>query len=151
MLAQSERSSTRIAALMIAFVMIGMVGLAVRSTSAASSSAESAAALTVGGVTYEFVPSACTITSTDFLAAGSGQIDGVNFWISMSPEAAEIALGTDDESVRSDDDADLWLRNDGAVEWTADGDSIAAELTMRDERMTEDRTSRARFVATCSS
>lgn len=151
MLAQTERTSTRILAFVVAFVMIGMIGLAVRSTSATSGPGPDSAALTVGGITYEFVPSACTITETDFLAAGSGQIDGQDFWISMSPEAAEIALGTDDESVRSDNDADLWLRNNGAVEWTAEGTSIQAELTLRDERETEDRTSRARFIATCSS
>lgn len=151
MLAQSERSSTRILAVVVAFVMIGMVGLALRSTSSATSPESDSAALTVGGITYEFVPSACTITSTDFLAAGSGQIDGQDFWVSMSPEAAEIALGTNDESARSDDAGDLWLRNDGAVEWTVEGDSIEAELSLRDDRVSEDRTSRARFSATCAS
>ncbi|MEL6982435.1 MAG: hypothetical protein AAFO29_08425, partial [Actinomycetota bacterium] len=148
---QSERSSTRILAVVVAFVMIGMVGLALRSTSSAAAPETGSAALTVGGVTYEFVPSACTITSTDFLAAGSGQIDGQDFWVSMSPEAAEIALGTSDESARSDDAGDLWLRNDGAVEWTVEGDSIEAELSLRDERVSEDRTNRARFSASCAS
>jgi len=151
-LTQTERSSTRLLVLAFAFVVVGMIGLAVRSTSAESGQASSSAsaAFTVDGITYDFAPTSCTVTETDFLAAGPGQLDGEDFWISVSPEAAEVALGTADERTRSDDVDDAWYRNNGIIDWTVEGDTVEATLALRNERMPDSGTLRGHFSATCS-
>ncbi len=152
MLTQTERSSTRFLVLAFAFVVVGMIGLALRSASTESSQVPSSATavFTVGGTAYEFAPTSCTITATDFLAAGPGQLDGEDFWISVSPEAAEVALGTADERTRSDDVNDAWYRNNGIVDWTVTGDTVEATLALRNERMPDSGTLRGHFSATCS-
>ncbi len=153
MLTQTERSSTRLLVLALAFAVVGMIGLALQSTSAdpdrASSSAS--AVFTIDGTTYDFTPTSCTVTATDFLAAGPGQLDGEDFWISVSPEAAEVALGTADERTRSDDADDAWYRNNGIVDWSVKGDTVEATLALRNERMPDSGTLRGHFTATCPS
>lgn len=153
MLTQTERSTNPLLALAFAFVVVGMIGLAVRSTGVGSDRASSSASavFTIDSTTYDFAPTSCTVTATDFLAAGPGQLDGEDFWISVSPEAAEVALGTADERTRSDDVDDAWYRNNGIVNWTVDGNTVEATLSLRDERMPDSGTLRGHFTATCPS
>mgnify|MGYP001812359590 CR=1 FL=1 len=150
MLTQTERPSTRILAIACAFAVIGMIGLALRSTSSRPPATTGSAMLEVAGIAYEFDTSTCGVTETDFLAAVSGQVDGQDFWISVSPEAAELAIGTADERARSDDGGDLWLMGAGEVTWTAADQTVTAELTMRNQRIADASVLPGRFTATCS-
>lgn len=149
MLTQTERSSPRLLVIAFAFVVVGMAGLAVRSTNVELSRATGTAAFTIDGATYEFTPSACTVTDTDFLTAGAGQLDGEDFWVSVSPEASEIAFGTADERIRSEDLGDTWYRNNGTIDWNVEGDTVEATLALRDERRPDAPIERAHFIATC--
>ncbi len=150
MLTKTDRSSTPIVALVVALVILAIIGLAIRSNGPESATSSGSAALTIGGTTYQFTTTACTVTATDFLAAGSGRIDGEDFWISVSPEVAELALGTADESTRSDDGDDLWLMSVGPLEWSATDGEVEAVLSMGNERTPDAPPVRGRFRAVCS-
>lgn len=98
--------------------------------------AEETASLIVDGIIYRFAPTTCTVTDTDFLAAGPGTIDGETFWVSASADRVNLAVGPDNEAERPDPDQ-LWLTSVQEVRWQAVDDSITASAILGDERLTD--------------
>lgn len=149
MLTQSPRTPSRLIGLALAaLVTTGVIGFAVRNSmgSATVDSGE----LEIDGTAYLFTPSTCTITDGGFLTAGSGEVDGEEFWISISPDGAELALGTSDEMSRSDDDNDLWLTSVGEVSWEpVDETTVEADVTMGNARVAESPMLQGHAVVTC--
>ncbi len=134
MLVQRQRSSIRVVTLVIVLV-VALAGLVTARALAADPMPDPTAALETGGVSYRFTPTTCTITDSDFLAAGAGQIDGQDFWISASPEGASLTVGSADGTTSPGPD-DLWLTSIGDVRWSTVDVSVEALLTLHDERDT---------------
>ncbi len=149
MLTQTDRTPSRLVAAVVVLAVVAVVGFAVRNSmgGATSSSGE----LEVGGIAYEFTPTTCTITDSGFLTAGAGQIDGEDFWVSISADSAELALGTADEMARSDDDEDLWLMSVGEVGWAStDDNTVEVDLVMGDARAADRPQLRGRATINCA-
>lgn len=124
---QSSKTATALTALLaIALVVI------LASTDRASS-ANATGIFEVEDARYEFVPTACTATETDFVAAGSGTIDGEPFWIAATSRSMTLTVGTESEVERPDSDQ-VWLTSLGPVTWAAASDSIEVAATMVDSR-----------------
>lgn len=92
------------------------------------------AMLQIDGVTYRFAPTTCTITDTDFLAAGTGTMEGVAFWISASGDRVNLAVGPESEGQRPSDD-EVWLTNVEEVQWHSEPDKVTATALMGDQRL----------------
>lgn len=105
--------------------------------------------LDVNGVMYRFAPTTCTITDSDFLAAGSGTVDGEPFWISASADRVNLTLG---EAIEVDRPADneLWMISIAEIAWEADDQTVAASAVMRDERDPNSRSYRGSLAIDCS-
>lgn len=105
--------------------------------------------LDVDGVTYTFVPTTCTITESDFVAAGSGRIDDQAFWVSASRDGVDLAIGPESQ-VDQPDENQVWLSSVQAVEWEASDGSITATALMADERQANSRHFRGSLSVECS-
>lgn len=148
MLTQPERTSTRLAAVLAAVAALVLVGILV--SASGDDRAEPSASLEIDGTTYRFAPSTCTVTDSDFLAAGPGRIDGQDYWVSISSSGAELAFGTSDEMTRSDDEDDLWLRSIGEIAWDPiDDATVEADVTMGDARVAQSPQLLGHFVFSC--
>lgn len=149
MLTQPDRTSSRLVAVVVALAVLAVIGFAVRNSMTEVTTAT--AELEVDGEAYRFSPSTCTITDSGFLTAGAGQIDGEDFWVSISTDGAELALGTADEMARSDDDRDLWLMSAGEVAWRSiDATTIEADVMMSDARAAEGPQLRGHATVSCA-
>ena len=126
--------STKTATVSTALLAIALVVILV--STGRASSADPTGIFEVGDSRYEFVPSACTTTDTDFVAAGSGTINGEPFWISATSRSMTLTVGTESEVERPDKDQ-VWLTSLGPVTWTAIDDGIEVEATMVDSRNEE--------------
>ncbi len=98
-----------------------------------AASVDGASVLEVGESRYEFVPSVCTFTDTDFVAAGRGTIDGEPFWVSASSRSVSLSVGSESELQRPSAD-DLWLTSVGELQWDRSSGSLQAQTLMRDGR-----------------
>jgi hypothetical protein len=124
--------STPSAFVLLAVVVTVALALIVASTGR-SSSADATGVFEVEGARYEFVPTACTTTDTDFVAAGTGKADGQAFWVSATSRSMTLTVGTESEVERPDDDQ-LWLTSLGSVNWWAVDGGIEAQAVMVDSR-----------------
>jgi hypothetical protein len=95
--------------------------------------------LEIGGTVYRFAPTTCTITDSDFLTAGAGEIDGEDFWVTASPDWVNLAIGSTTGATRARA-GDLWLMSVDKVSWAIAEQTIIATVTMRDERDTNSPT-----------
>lgn len=98
-----------------------------------AASVDGASVLIVGDSRYEFAPSVCTVTSTDFVAAGRGTIDGEPFWVSASSRSVRLSIGTDSELQRPSADQ-LWLTSVGELGWDRTSGLLQVRTLMRDGR-----------------
>lgn len=114
-----------------------------------AASVDGASALEVGSDRYEFTPSVCTFTDTDFIAAGSGNIDGEAFWISASSRSVRLTVGTNSEVQRPADDQ-LWMTSVGELRWERSSDSLRVQTLMRDGRNDNAFETPARLSVSCS-
>ena len=114
-----------------------------------AASVDGASVLEVGGTRYEFVPSVCTFTSTDFVAAGSGRVDGEAFWVAVSSRSIRLSVGTDSELQRPSDDQ-VWMTSVGELEWDRDSDSLEVQTSMRDGRHDAATALPARLSVACN-
>lgn len=130
----------------LALFAAAFVGL---SNTGAASVDEETARLEVAGTTYLFTPSTCTITETDFLASGSGDIGGEPFWVSASGDRFDLAVGPNNEEERPAEDQ-LWLISVDDVRWSAADQTITASAIMRDERDTTAESLRGTLSVECS-
>lgn len=115
-----------------------------------AASVDGASVLEVGDVRYEFAPSVCTFTPTDFVAAGSGTVDGEPFWVSASSRSIRLSVGTDSELQRPADDQ-LWLTSVGELAWDRSSESLQVQTLMRDGRNDEAARVMARLSLSCPS
>jgi len=115
-------------------VVAALALAAIITTTGQMSSAIASGVLDVDNTRFEFVPTACTATETDFVAAGSGTLDGEPFWVSATSRSVSLRVGTDSEVARPDDEQ-LWLTSVGEVTWQADGDGISVTAVMVDSRV----------------
>lgn len=106
------------------------------------------AQLEIDGVSYTFAPTTCTITDTDFVAAGSGDLNGEPFWVSASGDGVNLSVGSESEVERPAEDQ-LWLVSVNKVRWQAEDDSITASAWLRDERDTNARAVSGRLSVEC--
>lgn len=105
--------------------------------------------LEVNEVRYEFEPSNCTFTETDFAAAGTGMIDDESFWISASGRSISLSVGTSSEVDRPDRDQ-VWMTSVGGLRWAVSGDSLRVETTMEDGRLDPSTRHPATLVVSCA-
>ncbi len=113
-----------------------------------AASVDGASVLEVGDIRYEFAPSVCTFTPTDFVAAGSGTVDGEPFWVSASSRSVRLSVGTDSELQRPADDQ-LWLTSVGELAWDRSSESLQVHTLMRDGRSDDARRVLARLSVSC--
>ncbi|MEM7325354.1 MAG: hypothetical protein AAF531_19860 [Actinomycetota bacterium] len=107
------------------------------------------ASLVVDGVTYRFSPTTCTVTDTDFLAAGAGTINGETFWVSASADRVNLAVGPETEAERPADDQ-LWLVSIREVRWQAINKTITATALLGDERLADSPQVRSQLSVSCA-
>ena len=115
------------------FTLLAIALAVIVASTGRTSSADATGVFEVAGARYEFAPTACTTTDTDFVAAGSGTIDGEPFWISATSRSMTLTVGTESEIDRPNDDQ-LWLTSLGPVSWAATDDGIEVIATMVDSR-----------------
>ena len=127
-------SRSRIVIMTTLAVVAALALAAIITTTGQMSSAIASGVLDVDNTRFEFVPTACTATETDFVAAGSGTLDGEPFWVSATSRSVSLRVGTDSEVARPDDEQ-LWLTSVGEVTWQADGDGISVTAVMVDSRV----------------
>ncbi|MDH3300762.1 MAG: hypothetical protein OES24_09675 [Acidimicrobiia bacterium] len=113
-----------------------------------AASVDGASVLEVGETRFEFAPSVCTYTATDFIAAGRGTVDGEPFWISASSRSIRLSVGTDSELQRPAADQ-LWLTSVGELEWDRSSDSLQVQTLMRDGRNDAAAKTPARLSVSC--
>ncbi len=113
-----------------------------------AASVDGASALEVGETRYEFAPSVCRFTSTDFVAAGRGTVDGQSFWVSASSRSVRLSVGTDSELQRPAADQ-LWLTSVGELEWNRGDGSLQVQTLMRDGRNDDAGALPARLSVSC--
>lgn len=98
-----------------------------------AASVDGASVLIVGDARYEFAPSVCTVTSTDFVAAGRGTVDGEPFWVSASSRSIRLSVGTDSELQRPSA-GELWFTSVGELVWNRTSGLLQVQTLMRDGR-----------------
>ena len=130
---QIRKPSIQFLILVVGIVVLASSAFVLSSAGLASSDRSDVGELEVGGVHYNFVATTCSVSESDFIAAGSGTIDGEPFWISASGDRVNLALGEDSEAERPADDK-LWLISVNSVNWTNQDGAITASAIMRDER-----------------
>ncbi len=135
----------------LAFGILLLTGFvfAISSSGLSSERAEVTSHLSVDGVTYNFAPSTCTITDTDFVASGPGEHDGEPFWVSASADRVNLVVGEDAGVEVPSDDSNVWLTSVAEVAWTADGQTLDGTAVMRDERDTTARNYRGVLSIEC--
>ncbi len=114
-----------------------------------AASVDGASVLEVGESRYEFVPSVCTFTDTDFIAAGRGSIDGEVFWVSASSRSVSLTVGTDSELQRPAADQ-LWMTSVGELRWDQGSESLRVRTAMRDGRNDSASSIPARLSVACA-
>lgn len=132
---QLRKPSIQFLVLVVGIIVLTGFAFGLSTAGLASSESEQTAALDVDGVRYSFAPSTCSVSESDFIAAGTGTVDGEPFWVSASGDRLNLALGEDDEAERPEDDK-LWLVSVEDVRWRNTDGSITASAIMRDERDT---------------
>lgn len=130
---QLRKPTTQFAMAIVALLMLAASVVGFESLRSSASAESGHGQLTVGGTTYAFSPSTCTIADSDFLVAGHGEVDGEPFWLSASGLRVNLAVGQESETERPEDD-DLWLVSVDEISWRSDETHIDASATMRDER-----------------
>ena len=113
-------------------------------------SGERTGQLTVDGVTYAFAPTTCSIAEEEFVAAGSGTINGQTFWVSASRDSWNLTVGPESE-VADPDDNELWLTSTETVTWAVEKNTITAAAVMTDERSQDSRFFRGTLDVVCPS
>jgi len=139
-----SRSSISVLAAMFT-VFVALAGVVWLSTvDAGSASANSH--LMVGSTRYDFGSSVCTLTETDFVAAGRGTTDGQPFWVSASSRGISLTVGPDSEVARPADDQ-LWLTSTGGIAWSQSDGVLQVTAAVVDGRQdNSDRRSATLFV-----
>jgi len=146
---QLRKPSIQFLVLMIGIVVLTGFAFGLSSAGLASSDESESAQLDVDGVSYQFAPSTCSVSDTDFVAAGTGTIDGEPFWISASGDRVNLALGEETEAERPEDDK-LWLISIDDVNWRNSDGAITATAVMRDERDTNAESVRGTLSVRCA-
>ncbi|MEM8923797.1 MAG: hypothetical protein AAGD35_09855 [Actinomycetota bacterium] len=123
-------------AILCVCAIAGAIGLAAELFGADALDPRGSGTLVADDVTYEFAPTTCFISADEFVAAGTGQIDGDRFWVSASSENLDLSVGTESALDQPADDQ-LWLISTGTVDWTAAGDTVVARADMADRRLAE--------------
>jgi hypothetical protein len=144
-----RKPSIQFLVLIVGIVVLTGFAFGISSAGLASSDSPQTAELDVAGVRYVFAPSTCSVSDTDFIAAGTGNINGESFWISASGASVNLALGEDDEAERPEDDK-LWLVSVEDVSWRNSDGAITATALMRDERDTNAETVRGNLSIRCA-
>ncbi len=146
---QLKNPSIQVLVLLVGILLLTgfAFGLSGAGLSADTSSAETAQ-LDVNGVAYRFAPTVCTMTENDFIAAGSGRVDGEPFWISASADGVNLMVGQDAETERPGDNQ-LWLLSVNEVAWQPTEGELTASAVMRDERHPKSASYRATLSIQC--
>ena len=149
MAARLQKTPLLILPLLAAVIAIGVLASGIAGSALTSESAVARSGrLSVGGVTYRFAPTTCTITDEDFVAAGSGTIDDQTFWVSATADGVDLEVGPESEiEVPAEDQ--LWLRSVDEITWTASGGEIEASTLMRDERRNRSDSMPGALTVTC--
>ena len=113
-----------------------------------AASIDGASVLEIGDTRYEFAPSVCTLTSTDFVAAGRGMIEGEAFWVSASSRSIRLSVGTESELQRPAAHQ-LWLISVGELAWDRHDGTLQVQTLMRDGRNDKAAESQARLSVSC--
>jgi len=147
---QLRKPSIQFAVLIAGIVALTGFGFVLSSAglTGADTEPEESASLIVDGIIYRFAPTTCTVTDTDFLAAGSGVIDGETFWISASADRFNLAVGPDSEAERPEDDQ-TWLVSVQEVLWRAEDQTITASAILGDERLTDSPQVQSELSVSC--
>jgi hypothetical protein len=133
-------------ALLASLVAFGSFSIAMR---AADGSPVGTAVLDLDGTAYRFSATTCAIADSGFLAGGSGQVDGEDFWVTVSPDAARLTLGSSEPSTRSVDDLQR-LSSTGEIPWRRTDDTVSADLVMEDGRDLRPRRLQGHLTLTCA-
>lgn len=126
-----SRSTTSAAAAVTTAIIIVAVFFWFSADEAAS--VDGASVLEIGDSRYEFLPSVCTFTDTDFVAAGRGSVDGEVFWVSASSRSVRLSVGTNSQFQRPADDH-VWMTSVGELNWQRNSESLQVQTLMRDGR-----------------
>ncbi len=146
---QLRKPSIQFLVLAVGILVLTGFAFGLSSAGLASSEPEQTAELDISGVSYVFAPSTCSVSETDFIAAGTGVVDGEPFWVSASGDRMNLALGEETEAERPEDDK-LWLISVDDVRWRNSDGSITATAIMRDERDTNSKMVRGTLSVQCS-
>ena len=146
---QLKNPSTQVLVLLLGILLLTGVAFGVSGAGlSADTTGSETAQLDVDGVAYRFAPVICTMTDNDFLAAGSGRLDGEPFWISASADGVDLVVGQESETERPHDDQ-LWLMSVNQVVWESTDGTVTASAVMRDERHPKSRNFRAMLSIKC--
>jgi hypothetical protein len=97
---------------------------------------EASALLEIDDTTYRFSPTTCAVADNDFVASGTGTLNGDSFWVSASSDRVSLALGAEHRIEEPEPDQ-LWLTSVDHIRWhNTDGD-VVGSVTLRDERNPE--------------
>ncbi len=143
-----SRSTTSAAAAVLTAVVVVVSFFWLSVDEAAS--VDGASVLEVGNTRYEFAPSVCTFTATDFVAAGGGTVDGEPFWVSASSRSIRLSVGAESELQRPADHQ-LWMTSVGELRWDPGDDSLQVRTLMRDGRNDDAAKVQARLSVACPS
>ena len=149
MAAQLKKPSIQLAVMVVGMLLLAGFAFGISDADANQNLERQTGRLDVDGVVYRFAPTTCTITDTDFLAAGKGRIDGEPFWVSASANGMDLTVGPESEAERPADD-DLWLISVDEVRWESTTGSVTASAVMRDERDTNARSFRGALSVSCA-
>lgn len=147
---QLRKPSIQFAVLLAGIALLTGFAFVLSSAGLTDTDAEApeSASLVVDGVTYRFAPTTCTVTETDFLAAGNGMINGETFWVSASADRVNLTVGPETEIERPADDQ-LWLVSVQEVRWQAINRTITASAVLGDERITDSPQVRSQLSVSC--
>lgn len=132
---QLNRPSAQLVALIVGLALLVGSAFGLARSGSGVDELDETGRLDVAGVVYRFAPTTCTITDTDFLAAGPGRIDGEPFWISASADRVDLAVGPESDADIPDRNQ-VWLISVQEVRWKAADDHVDATAVLRDERDT---------------
>ncbi|MGH1493555.1 MAG: hypothetical protein ACRBK7_29845 [Acidimicrobiales bacterium] len=146
---QLQKPTTQLFVLVFGILLLTGFAFSISSSGLTSEPAEATSRLEVDGETYDFAATTCTITDTDFVASGPGEIDGEPFWVSASADRINLVVGEEAEVAAPSDESQVWLTSVAEVSWTADADSLTGSAVMRDERDTTTRNFRGAITIQC--
>ncbi len=137
--------------ILVGLVALMLIGIGFSSTfTGAARATPSEGTLTIDGTSYDFAPTACTITDKDFVVSGPGGVDESEFFVTASSGSVELAFGIDSE-IDTPAQSAMWLSSVDDIDWSRTGNSVTASLMMIDRHDAEAGAVEAALAVDCSS